>query len=174
MKKNIIWILLLPIILIAANKDNDKKIEKLTQETFNIKSNLSQNNHITISGNDIVKITINNNIENGYKIYAKATNSKLTNGTNAQAINYSLTCKAFTTNNHKKGIIIPESTRIQLIANNKQLIYTVGKQESPTVMAKTTCDLIPNPNQNLNALFSGVYIDDISFSMESEGDKVIK
>jgi hypothetical protein len=167
MKKNILWLLLLPIVLFASSFFPSKgidKIETLAQDVKDIDFIVDGGYNVRVVGTDFATLTINNNKKSGYRIYATATHGILRTPNTSQRVYYTLKCKEFITD--VDGMIVPATTNIALAANKETVIYDVKKTDNPTVMAVTTCDIIPNSGQNLNALLSNTYRDDIVFSMK--------
>jgi hypothetical protein len=167
MKKNILWLILLPAVLFASSffpNHGVDKIETLSQDVKDVDFIIDEGYNISVVGKDIATLTINNNKQSGYSIYATATHGALRTPNTSQRVYYTLTCKEFITD--VDGMIVPATTNIVLVANKETLIYDVTTTDNPTVMAVTTCDIVPNSGQNLNALLSNTYRDNIVFSMK--------
>ena len=169
MSKIFYWILLLAIATITnaapfyPNKGVDK-IATLDQEIHTVTFTNDGSYKTSMDGSNFANLTINNNLPDGYDIYATATNGKLVTSTQKQYIDYTLTCEAFLTD--AGGFIVPAATNISLTPGIPTLIYHIESPINTTVMAEASCNILPNAGQDINSLLAGNYSDSVVFSMQ--------
>lgn len=164
--KKVFLILTTATVAIAAGFYPSKGVEKiatLTESKHDISFSVDGSYNVTMDGKGITTLTINNNEQEGYDIYATATNGALVTPTQKQQIEYTLTCKAFLTDNG--GFTVPEVSNIKLMPGVETLIYHIESPANTTIMAETTCDIVPDAGQNFKGLLDGSYTDNIVFSM---------